>query len=121
MLLQKKKLDLWLKDGQNGVIDTELYLAHVSTRCIFLIDSPEFGGQMALVFIGMTEISSCTMEKQAGDQVSKGDELGRFQFGGSSGLMLLSKDIVDKSGKGANIFDGVVDHKWKMCQKVIEL
>ena len=117
---KQAKLNLWLKYGQNGVIDTELYLAHVATRCIFVIDNNDLG-PIGLVFLGMTEISSCTMIKKAGDIVEKGEELGQFQFGGSSGLVALSKKTVDNAATGPNIWSQNQKLTWKVCEKIVDL
>ena len=120
----KSHLDLWIEYGQNGIIDTELYLAHVATRCIVIIDSPDLGGLIALVFIGMTEISSCILEPEIikGAKVTKGEELGRFQYGGSSGAIILSKKVLDSSKTGNDIWAGLeIGMEWKVCEKIVDL
>jgi phosphatidylserine decarboxylase len=118
----QEKLDLWLELGQNGIIDTEFYLAHVATRCVFVIDSPILG-KVGMVFIGMTEISSCTMIKAKGENVEKGEKLGNFQFGGSSGVIAIQKEAVDESKMGEN-GDNIwrdITGKWLMGQKLVDL
>ena len=44
-----------------------------------------------MVLIGMTEISSCVFESDivAGKEIKKGHPLGHFQFGGSSGIIII--------------------------------
>lgn len=63
------------------------YLAHVATRAIILIqaDNPAIG-LIAVIPVGMVEVSSCLIGEDIvpGHHVRKGDELGRFQFGGST-------------------------------------
>jgi phosphatidylserine decarboxylase len=67
--------------------DSQGYLAHVATRAIFLIeaDNPIIG-LVGFVAIGMSEVSSCLIgaDMTPGQRVAKGDELGYFQFGGST-------------------------------------
>ena len=69
--------------------------AQVATRCIFLIDNPALG-RVALVTIGMTEISSCTIATgvQPGSSITKGQELGAFNYGGSSAVVMLRGEVV---------------------------
>ena len=71
----------------------------------------------------MTEISSCKLDKSVGDQVQKGEQLGQFQFGGSSGLVVLQKTIVDNAANGPDIWNQSEDSKttWKMCEKIVDL
>jgi len=67
--------------------DSQSYLAHVATRAIILIqaDDPVIG-LMAFVSVGMSEVSSCMIASNVtpGSHVTKGEELGYFQFGGST-------------------------------------
>ncbi len=66
---------------------SQSYLAHVAARAIFVIeaDNPVIG-QLAFVAIGMSEVSSCVLRSELtpGHRVAKGEELGYFQFGGST-------------------------------------
>jgi len=125
-LTESEKLDLWIENSAEGLYKTELYLAHVATRCVVIMESPHLGGQIALVFIGMVEISSCRVTKSVGDEVHAGDELGFFQYGGSSGLLILSKNIVEEAGRGSQeIWDDLGEKKngegWRVCEKLIDL
>ena len=96
----------WIKYGADGLIETELYLAHIASRAIIIIEN-ELLGPVALFFIGMTEISSCRIEPRIKNgyengtpaYVEKGDKLGYFQFGGSSGAILFTKEVVDMRPK----------------------
>jgi len=47
---------------------------------------------VGLIFIGIADISSCISTVKAGTRVTKGEDLGRFEIGGSSMVMLFSKD-----------------------------
>ena len=48
-----------------------------------------------MVLIGMTEISSCLFKSEIveGKNVTKGEQLGHFQFGGSSGIIIIPKRL----------------------------
>ena len=67
--------------------DSQPYLAHVAVRAIILIqaDDPVIG-LVAFVAVGIGEISSCKIDENVtpGYHVAKGEELGCFQFGGST-------------------------------------
>ena len=66
------------------------FLSSVSTRRIIVIeaDNPDIG-KIALVYIGMADISSCLSEVQKGQIVKKGEELGYFEIGGSSHCIIF--------------------------------
>ena len=68
------------------------YLAHVAVRAIVLIEADDpVIGLVAFVGIGMDEVSSCMIGKNMtlGHHVAKGEELGRFQFGGSTHCLVF--------------------------------
>jgi len=71
---------------------SQSYLAHVAARAIFLIeaDNPVIG-LTAFVPVGMSEVSSCVIDPkiQPGYHVAKGEELGYFQFGGSTHCLVF--------------------------------
>jgi phosphatidylserine decarboxylase len=81
-------------EGADAVEPTnsQSYLAHVAARAIILIqaDDPVIG-LMAFVPVGMSDVSSCVIEPAitAGHRVAKGDELGYFQFGGSTHCLVF--------------------------------
>jgi len=70
------------------------YLTAVATRGLILIeaDNPDIG-LMALLFVGMGEVSSNEITVSEGQHVTKGDELGMFHFGGSSYCMIFRKGV----------------------------
>ncbi len=81
---------------------TELqpYLGHVAARAIFIFEHPTCG-YVALICIGMVEVSTCVIDPQflvgPGDPaviVSRGVEIGHFEFGGSTHMMVFQKDRV---------------------------
>jgi phosphatidylserine decarboxylase len=75
---------------------SQAYLAHIATRAVVLIeaDDPDVG-LVAVVFVGMSDVSSCVIGDgvEAGARVAKGDELGYFQFGGSSVCVLFGPGV----------------------------
>jgi phosphatidylserine decarboxylase len=81
-------------EGADAVEPTnsQSYLAHVAARAIILIqaDNPVIG-LMAFVPVGMSDVSSCVIDPDitTGHHVAKGDELGYFQFGGSTHCLVF--------------------------------
>jgi phosphatidylserine decarboxylase len=71
------------------------FLSHVNTRTIVYIEpqDPRIG-QIALIFVGLTEVSSCQATVKEGDKVNAGDEIGHFAFGGSTCCMLFDKSRI---------------------------
>lgn len=68
-----------------GPNNSQPYLAHVAARAIIHIDADDPAvGRLVVMPIGMGEISSCVISVEPGVRVSKGDELGYFQYGGST-------------------------------------
>lgn len=75
------------KDGLN---DSQGYSTAMATRAVIVIEADDPAvGQVACVFVGMGEVSSCMVEVVPGQRVSKGDELGYFQYGGSTICMVF--------------------------------
>ncbi|KAJ0124605.1 phosphatidylserine decarboxylase family protein [Diaporthe amygdali] len=70
------------------------YISAVATRSIIYIQAtnPKIG-LMAIVFIGMAEVSSCEFTVKAGQDITKGQELGMFHFGGSSHCMVFRPGV----------------------------
>lgn len=75
--------------------DSQGYIPEVATRAIVYIqaDNPQIG-LMAIVFVGMAEVSSCEFTVSEGEVVRKGDELGMFHFGGSTHCLLFRPGVV---------------------------
>lgn len=69
------------------------YEAMVNTRGLIVIDNPAIG-KVAVVPIGITEISSVTIAVRLGDHVEKGEEIGHFSYGGSSLALVFQKGMV---------------------------
>jgi phosphatidylserine decarboxylase len=76
---------------------SQSYLAHVATRAVIVLDadSPAIG-RVAFVAVGMVDVSTCLVAPQvvAGAHLAKGDELGHFQFGGSTACLVFGPDVV---------------------------
>ena len=70
------------------------YQAMVNTRGLIIIDNPNIG-KVAVIPIGITEISSVSIQVCEGKTVSKGDELGWFSYGGSSLALAFEKGMID--------------------------
>ncbi len=81
-------------EGSDAVEPTnsQSYLAHVATRAIILIEADDpVIGLMAFVPVGMSEVSSCMIDPKMrpGYHIAKGEELGYFQFGGSTHCLVF--------------------------------
>ncbi|MDD2736527.1 MAG: phosphatidylserine decarboxylase family protein [Desulfuromonadaceae bacterium] len=77
--------------------DSQGYIAHVATRAIIYIeaDDPKIG-LMVMMPIGMAEVSSCVLldNIKAGYKVKKGEELGYFQYGGSTHCLIFRPGVI---------------------------
>lgn len=81
--------------------ESQPYLAHVAARAIFVFHH-ETVGYVALVCIGMVEVSTCVIEPSTfiveegapPVPIIRGTEIGHFEFGGSTHMMIFQKDRV---------------------------
>ncbi|VEJ09567.1 phosphatidylserine decarboxylase family protein [Actinobacillus delphinicola] len=73
---------------------SEAYLAETSPRAIVVIkaDDPDIG-LVAVIPIGMGEVSTCQLEVKEGDHVTKGQEIGMFHFGGSTHILVFQPQV----------------------------
>jgi phosphatidylserine decarboxylase len=81
-------------EGTDAVEPTnsQSYLAHVAARAVILIEADDpVIGLMAFVPVGMVEVSSCMIDSKVttGYHVGKGEELGYFQYGGSTHCLVF--------------------------------
>src|SRR5579875_1569312 len=81
-------------EGADAVepMNSQSYLAHVAARAIVIIEADDpVVGQLAFVAVGMSEVSSCLIGPQVkpGYHIAKGEELGYFQFGGSTHCLVF--------------------------------
>jgi phosphatidylserine decarboxylase len=87
-----------------GPNNSQAYLAHVAARAIIhiLADNPVIG-HVVIMPIGMGEISSCVIDHRIkhGARVAKGDELGYFQYGGSTVCCLFRPGVITAFALGA--------------------
>jgi phosphatidylserine decarboxylase len=86
-----------------GPNDSQGYIAHVATRSLIFIqaDNPAIG-LMCVVPIGMAEVSSNVLvgsdgkPLQEGQRVRKGDQIGYFQFGGSTHCLVFRPGVISE-------------------------
>lgn len=75
-----------------GPNNSQGYITHVAARAIIHMeaDNPAIG-HMVLMAVGMAEVSSCMIAPniKPGARVAKGDELGYFQYGGSTHCLIF--------------------------------
>ena len=76
------------------------YLGHVAARAVFVFEHEQCG-LVALICIGMVEVSTCVIERKylvgEGDDpvhVERAADIGHFEFGGSTHMMIFQKDRV---------------------------
>lgn len=76
---------------------SQAFITHVQARAIIFIeaDNPDIG-LLCVLPVGMVEISSCILHDQIvpGARVEQGQELGHFQFGGSTHCVLFRKGVI---------------------------
>lgn len=82
------------KADPSAATNSQPYISAVATRTIIYIEArnPKIG-LMAIVFIGMAEASSCEVTVKEGQDITKGQELGMFHFGGSSHCMVFRPGV----------------------------
>ncbi|KFY01859.1 hypothetical protein V490_00744 [Pseudogymnoascus sp. VKM F-3557] len=82
------------------------------TRGLIVLDSPI--GEVAILPVGMGHISSVTMTRHVGEEISKGDEIGYFQFGGSDIIMVFE----GISNIAISVLDSYPGARYKMGEKL---
>jgi phosphatidylserine decarboxylase len=86
-------------EGSDAVEPTnsQSYMAHTAARAIILIDADDPAiGLVAFVPVGMSEVSSCLIDAHVtpGHHLAKGEELGYFQFGGSTHCLVFRPGVI---------------------------
>ena len=81
-----------------GPNNSQGYITQVATRALIFIqaDDPVIG-LMCMMPVGMAEISSCVIHSKftkPGQQVKKGEELGYFQYGGSTHCLIFRPGVI---------------------------
>jgi phosphatidylserine decarboxylase len=77
-----------------GPNESQGYITHVASRALIFIeaDNPDIG-LMAIMFVGMAEVSSNEITVYEGQHVTKGDQLGMFHFGGSTHCLIFRPQV----------------------------
>ena len=90
--------------GANATLDAPNTSGYqfLQARALILIDNPDLG-LVAVLPIGMAQVSSVVLSVKPGEVVQKGQEISYFQFGGSDIVMVFEKNaqvqIKQKTGK----------------------
>jgi phosphatidylserine decarboxylase len=79
------------------------------TRGVLVLKTEKYGYVAALP-VGMCQVSSVTMTAEVNEKLTKGDEFGYFQFGGSDMVLLFEKNANFK-------YTGGKDQKFDMGQE----
>lgn len=80
-----------------GPNESQGYIAHVAARALIFIEADDPAiGLMCMMPVGMAEISSCILnpEIRSGHRVKKGDEVGCFQYGGSTHCLIFRPGVI---------------------------
>ncbi|QDH59949.1 phosphatidylserine decarboxylase family protein [Pandoraea pnomenusa] len=82
-------------EDQAGLNDSQGYLTATATRAIVVIkaDDPALG-TLGCLFVGMGDVSSCMLGVERAQHVSKGEELGYFQYGGSTYCLVFEPRVL---------------------------
>lgn len=78
----------------SGPNNSQGYITEVATRALIFIqaDNPAIG-LMCFMAVGMAEVSTCQITVYEGQQVSKGQQLGMFHFGGSTHCLIFRPEV----------------------------
>jgi len=98
----------WSPDKKKYLLDSATPgWQFIETRGYVIIQTEKYG-LIALMPVGMSQISSVNFEKniKVGDSFKKGDMLGYFLFGGSDFVILFQKDAGFKLSASGNSTDG---------------
>jgi phosphatidylserine decarboxylase len=82
-------------EDPGGLNDSQGYITAVAARAVIVIecDDPAIG-QVGCVFVGMADVSWCVIEALPGQRVAKGNELGYFQYGGSTCCLVFEPGVI---------------------------
>ncbi|AJC22415.1 phosphatidylserine decarboxylase family protein [Pandoraea pulmonicola] len=82
-------------EDQAGLNDSQGYLTATATRAIVVIKAEEPAlGTVGCLFVGMGDVSSCILRVDRGQHLGKGDELGYFQYGGSTYCLVFEEGVI---------------------------
>lgn len=79
------------EDGSLDVVDGATY-QFTQHRGLIVIESPV--GLVAVLPIGMAQVSSVNLTAEVGATLAKGEEFGYFAFGGSDIVIMFEKDKI---------------------------
>lgn len=81
---------------EEGPNNSQGFITNVAARAVIKIqaDNPSIGN-MCVVTVGMSEVSSNVLIAPVGSHVKKGDELGYFLFGGSTHCLVFRPNVID--------------------------
>jgi phosphatidylserine decarboxylase len=78
-----------------GPNNSQGYIAHIATRALIFIEADDAAiGLLGFIAVGMAEVSSCLVTVKEGQRVNKGDEIGYFQFGGSTHCLVFRRGVI---------------------------
>lgn len=84
-------------EDPEGLNDSQGYITAVAARAVIVIDCDDPAvGLVGCVFVGMADVSSCVIEALPGQRVRKGDELGFFQYGGSTWCLVCGPGVIER-------------------------
>jgi phosphatidylserine decarboxylase len=73
---------------------SQAYLCQKATRTLIFIQADDARiGLMAVLLVGMAEVSSCEVFVAKGQRVRKGDEIGTFHYGGSTHCLIFRPEV----------------------------
>lgn len=84
-------------EDPGGPNNSQGYITQVATRALIFIESDDPAiGVMCFMPVGMAEISSCNINPQIvpGYRVTKGEEVGYFQYGGSTHCLIFRSGAI---------------------------
>ncbi|KAJ5707905.1 hypothetical protein N7488_007706 [Penicillium malachiteum] len=77
-----------------GQVTSQGYITATATRAIIFIEADDPAiSLMAFIGVGMAEVSTCVITVKEGQHITKGDEIGMFQFGGSTHVLLFRPGV----------------------------
>ncbi len=77
-----------------GPNSSQGYITQVASRGLIFIEADNKDiGLMAVLFVGMAEVSSNEFSVYEGQHVKKGDQLGMFHFGGSTHCLIFKPGV----------------------------
>jgi phosphatidylserine decarboxylase len=79
-----------------GPNNSQGYIAHTATRALIFIEGDDPIGLMCIIPVGMAEVSSCVVTVKENNRVQKGDQIGYFQFGGSTHCLVFRKGLISQ-------------------------